>query len=59
MVQLFINPDYKGGPLIVLDQGDCVRPSAATLAKNYVWLLPMVKDSPKSVGAENSVRELV
>lgn len=37
--------EWKGGPLVCLPN-PLARPSAATLAKNYVWLLPFVKDSP-------------
>ena len=37
VIQLFLNPEYKGGPLIILEKDkDSIRPSAATLAKNYV-----------------------
>ena len=54
VVQLITNPDWKGGPLVVLE-GNCVRPSAATVASNYAWLLPMVRDSPQRAGAANIV----
>ena len=58
VAQLVANPDWKGGPLLILE-GECVRPSASTVAKNYPWLLPMVRDSPQRVGEQRCYSEIV
>lgn len=45
VVGVISDPNYKGGPLINL-KNPMARPSAQELAKNHIWLLPLVKDSP-------------
>ena len=45
VICLISGAEWKGGPLVDLPN-PLGRPSAAVLAKNYVWLLPFVKDSP-------------
>ena len=45
VVSVISDPNYKGGALINL-KNPMARPSANELAKNHIWLLPFVKDSP-------------
>lgn len=48
VVSVISDPNYKGGALINL-KNPMARPSANELAKNHIWLLPFVKDSPSKV----------
>ena len=42
---LFNSAEWKGGPLVVLHNA-MGRPPSAMLGKNYIWLLPFVKEFP-------------
>jgi len=47
ILNAFNNPEYKGGPLIVLPQsGNVKTPTANEISINYMWLLPMVEHFP-------------
>lgn len=46
VINIIYSSQWKGGPLLVLESNPLGRPSSATLAKNFVWLMPFVKDSP-------------
>ena len=50
VITLFNSPDWKGGPLVVL-HNKLGRPPSAMLGKNYIWLLPFVKEFPSKAMA--------
>ena len=45
VTMLFRSPEWKGGPLVVL-HSKMGRPPSAMLGKNYMWLLPFVREFP-------------
>ena len=46
VISVILSDDWAGGALISL-KDQMSRPSAEEIATNAMWLLPMVKDSPR------------
>lgn len=57
VAKLVSDPNWKGSPLIVLHKV-MERPSAAALAQNHTWLLPLVQDSPTKVQCPNLIKQV-
>lgn len=49
LMELICNPEWKGSELLVVDMD--AKPSAATLAKNFTWLFPLVQCCPDQARA--------
>lgn len=50
VVELIESDDWKGSDLIVLSSS-VARPTSSELARNWVFLKPIVMDSPRKAGS--------